>query len=77
MHAFDEEFDRERILPDDEALELLDRSRNRLRPPFQRRLADAVDAGVGVEFHENEVRARGVGDEGLEPGDLHRPQRLP
>ena len=75
VHPLDEVFDRERILSDDEALELLDRRRHRLRPPLQRRLADAVDAGVGVELDEDEVRARGVGDEGLQPGDLHRPHR--
>ena len=61
VHPFDEIFGGERVLPDDEAFELLDRRHHRLRPPFQRRLADAVDSGVGVELDEDEVGARSVG----------------
>ena len=58
-------------VPMSDALELLERGDDGEGLPFQRGLADAVEAFVGVELDEDEVGAGGVGDEGLEAGDLH------
>ena len=61
----------ERVAAYDAAFELLQRRDDGLRTPFQRRLADAIDALVRIELDEDEIRAGGVGDEDLLAGDPH------
>ena len=36
------------------------------------RLAEAMDAGIGFDFHERQVHAVGVTEPGLDSGDFHR-----
>src|SRR3712207_2252559 len=60
VQPLDDGVDLERVAPDQRALELLERGDDGQRLPLERRLADALDAGVGVELHEDEVRPRDV-----------------
>ena len=39
---------------------------------LDRRLAEAVHAGIGFDFHERQVRPVGVAEPGLDGGDFHR-----
>jgi len=71
VERFDQPVGLERVLSDEHPLELFKGRRNSQRLPLERRLADAVDAIVRVDFHENEIGAADIGDEALEPGDFH------
>ena len=59
--------DRPRVLADQVGLDLLDRGGDGLGSPLDDRLAEADDAGVGVDLQEQPARLH---QEGLEPRDL-------
>ena len=71
VHRLDQMLDLEWIFSDDEALEVFERTDDGFRLPLERRLADAVDAFVGEEFHEDKIRPRRIRDEDFLGDDFH------
>ncbi len=63
--------DSQRILADDQVLELADAGLGGADEAVQRALADAVDAGVGVDLDEQPVLPAGPDGEGLDLRDTH------
>ena len=63
--------DAERVLPDEDVLEVLDRADHGQLAPGDARLADAVDAFVGIDDDEQEVAVSGPHGITFDVGDLH------
>jgi len=61
MKLFDCGLDRKWITADDDPFEVLQGSDDGFRLPLQRGLANAADAGVGLQLDEDEIRARDIG----------------
>ena len=61
----------QRVTADQPGLEIGDHGRRRVVWPGRVRLANPVEALVGVHADEHEVAVVGVNEEGLDPGDLH------
>src|SRR5581483_6842082 len=75
-HAADDGFHVEGVAAHDAALDpFMEEGLDGLLLPFERRLADAREAGIGVQADEEVVPQSRVGEEGLEAGDFH--QRSP
>ena len=70
-HALGERVDAARVLADGEMLQLVHAGLGGADEAVQRALADAVDAGVGMDLDEQPVLPAGADGEGLDLGDLH------
>jgi hypothetical protein len=69
--ALGERADAERVLTDDEMLELTDASLGGADEAVERAFADAVEPLVGVNLDEEPVLPRSADGEGLDAGDAH------
>ena len=63
--------DAERVLPDQQRLEMLDRADHGQLASGDPRLAHAIDALVGVHDHEQEIPMAAPNRISLDVGDLH------
>ena len=70
-HALGKRADAQRILADDEMLELADAGLGRADEAVERALADAVEPRIGVHLDEEPVLPAGADSEGLDAGDAH------
>ena len=72
VHRLPQMFGAQRVLAHDERREILDGADDRARLEFQRRLAEAVEAGdVGFDADEHPIAQLRVDDDSLDGGDLH------
>ena len=71
VQLFDDRIALKRIAADERAFQFPERGNDGFGFPFQRRLAHAVYAVIGVELDEDEIGARHIGDEDVQPDYFH------